>query len=51
MDEMIQDSISPEKLEQVFIKRARWELFKNTAAYWMLSSVDFPDWVDLESGY
>lgn len=44
-------TINCEKLEQVFIKRAREELFKVTASYWMLSSVDFPDWVDLESGY
>lgn len=44
-------TINCEKLEQVFIKRAREEMFKITAAYWILSSVDFPEECDLESGY
>lgn len=43
--------INCKRVEQVFIKRAQEELFKVTATYWMLSSIDFPDWVDLESGY
>lgn len=43
--------VSCEKLEQVFIKRASQELFKITAAYWILSSVNFPEECDLESGY
>lgn len=42
---------SCEKVEQVFIKRARQELFKVAAAYWMISSANFPEECDLESGY